>query len=83
MRAVIAIAFGQTSSVPSSLDCNFETGFCNWQQSLTDNFNWTRTNVRSPSFGTGPFGDHTTGTGNIFLDICESFISIHYRNLPL
>jgi len=37
-----------------------------------DNFDWTRDNAGTSSFGTGPRNDHTYGTaaGNIILVLC-------------
>lgn len=43
--------------------CDFENGLCNWKQdSISDNFDWTRQSGPTPSFGTGPGRDHTFGT---------------------
>jgi len=42
---------------------NFETGFGQWTQSFTDGMDWTRLSGTTPSSGTGPAGDHTTGSG--------------------
>ena len=47
----------------TTVNCTFETGFCNFRQLRSDDFDWTRTNISSPTFGTGPDRDHTTGTG--------------------
>lgn len=43
--------------------CNFEAGFCNWEQEDTDAFDWTRDKGSTPTWWTGPSEDHTTGTG--------------------
>ena len=51
-----------TTQPPSLWDCNFEKGFCNWNNSKEDNFNWIRSRGSSPSAGTGPPFDHTTQT---------------------
>ncbi|RDD40324.1 MAM and LDL-receptor class A domain-containing protein 2 [Trichoplax sp. H2] len=40
--------------------CTFEKGQCGWQNTFTDNFNWTRHQGRTPSLTTGPSYDHTT-----------------------
>lgn len=48
-----------------AVNCTFETGFCAFHQEATDDFDWTRTNVSSPTAGTGPDRDHTTGTGKL------------------
>lgn len=44
--------------------CDFETDTCSWKNVLGDNFNWTRDSGGTPSLGTGPSTDHTTGTRN-------------------
>lgn len=43
---------------------SFTTGLGSWVQGLADQFDWTRTNAATPSAGTGPASDHTTGTGH-------------------
>ncbi|EDV21956.1 uncharacterized protein TRIADDRAFT_59472 [Trichoplax adhaerens] len=52
---------GPTPTLPPTLfDCNFENGFCNWQQDVaTDTFNWTRNQGSTFSSSTGPSVDHT------------------------
>ena len=45
------------------MNCTFETDFCGYFQDTKDDFDWTRTNQASPTRGTGPDRDHTTGTG--------------------
>lgn len=49
--------------------CDFETSLCSWSQDKTDNFDWTRANDHTASYGTGPSRDHTRGTalGNIYI----------------
>ncbi|XP_052230823.1 MAM and LDL-receptor class A domain-containing protein 1-like [Dreissena polymorpha] len=44
--------------------CNFETDFCLWGQDQNDQFDWTRINGSTQSVGTGPSGDHTSGSGS-------------------
>ena len=46
------------------VSCNFESGFCGWEQEDTDSFDWTRRSGRTPSYLTGPYKDHTTETGD-------------------
>ncbi|XP_041099861.1 zonadhesin-like, partial [Polyodon spathula] len=46
------------------MDCNFDRGFCEWTQSTTDRFDWTRMQGSTPSPYTGPSYDHTSGGGH-------------------
>jgi len=45
-----------------SFMCDFENGMCTFSQSISDTFDWTRSNGRTGSLGTGPQNDHTFGT---------------------
>ncbi len=49
------------SSFPDSED--YEAGFGDWSNVGGDNIDWTRNSGGTPSNGTGPSGDHTTGSG--------------------
>ncbi|XP_069770768.1 MAM and LDL-receptor class A domain-containing protein 1 [Narcine bancroftii] len=42
--------------------CNFENGFCNWQQAKDDDFDWTRNMGQTSTLNSGPSKDHTLGT---------------------
>ena len=42
--------------------CDFEIDFCGWTHDLTGDYNWTRDAGGTPSSGTGPKRDHSTGT---------------------
>jgi len=42
---------------------DFELGFGNWSNITGDIFDWTRNSGSTTSSGTGPSGDHTTGSG--------------------
>ena len=49
---------------PAEGDCDFEfPGFCSWEQSKTDDFDWIIGQGSTASYFTGPKTDHTTGTG--------------------
>ena len=51
------------SACPPSPYCDFEdTTLCGWRNMRGDQFDWTRANKGTPSLGTGPATDHTTGT---------------------
>lgn len=44
---------------PPNGACDFETGFCGWTQSTTDDFDWLIGKSGTASAGTGPRVDHT------------------------
>ncbi|XP_048579095.1 uncharacterized protein LOC5509856 isoform X2 [Nematostella vectensis] len=44
--------------------CNFDSEMCGWQSSTGNSFSWTRRGGGTPSLGTGPSKDHTTGSGH-------------------
>ncbi|XP_028515859.1 MAM and LDL-receptor class A domain-containing protein 1 [Exaiptasia diaphana] len=45
-------------------NCNFDSlSFCGYVNEKNDNFDWTRDSSGTPSYGTGPRADHTTGYG--------------------
>ena len=41
--------------------CNFDVSLCGFVQGTDDKFDWTRRKGNTPSSGTGPSFDHTTG----------------------
>eukprot|EP00795_Rhopilema_esculentum_P007452 gene7452-13218_t len=46
-------------------DCEFENGMCGWVNETTgDQLDWQRLAGGTPSAGTGPTGDHTSGQGS-------------------
>ncbi|CAH3118157.1 unnamed protein product [Pocillopora meandrina] len=49
---------------PPPKACDFETDMCLWKNTVGDDFNWQRDSGGTPSLGTGPSSDHTTGTSN-------------------
>ncbi|XP_060565391.1 uncharacterized protein LOC132724541, partial [Ruditapes philippinarum] len=67
-RGNIAIDDISIRSGSCSIDCDFDTDFCNWMQSDGDNFNWDRGKGRVTS-DTGPNADKTSGRGHyIYID---------------
>lgn len=48
---------------PPNISCNFDSGICNWTQAIDDDFQWTLKSGSTPSPGTGPPSDHTSGKG--------------------
>ncbi|XP_041467552.1 MAM and LDL-receptor class A domain-containing protein 1-like [Lytechinus variegatus] len=51
--------------------CNFDIDWCDFAQSTTDDFQWSRTNLLTPTSSTGPESDHTTGDGTGFYVFTE------------
>lgn len=46
-----------------AIGCNFDVSTCGFVQDTNDTFDWTRRKGSTPSIGTGPPADHTTGNG--------------------
>ncbi|KAJ0058726.1 hypothetical protein NL108_000437, partial [Boleophthalmus pectinirostris] len=44
-----------------NLGCNFDQSLCNWNQMMTDAFDWTWLSGSTPTLMTGPSADHTGG----------------------
>ncbi|KAJ8022472.1 MAM and LDL-receptor class A domain-containing protein 2 [Holothuria leucospilota] len=62
------IAIDDISFIPGpcssrELNCTFDNDTCGYYQRSDDDFDWTRHQYSTASAGTGPSGDHTTGTG--------------------
>lgn len=51
-----------TVSPPTKWDCDFEKDLCKWKNFQDNHMNWRRQKGSTPSVGTGPKKDHTTGT---------------------
>ena len=49
-----------------SPNCYFDNDLCTWQQSVSDQFNWTLSSGATTSTGTGPLGDHTPNENGKF-----------------
>ncbi|XP_078360460.1 low choriolytic enzyme-like [Oculina patagonica] len=47
----------------TSFSCDFDKDVCGFIQDKDDKFDWTRKSRATPSGGTGPSGDHTSGKG--------------------
>ena len=73
--------FTENTLVPlTAALCTYENNQCGWINHDKDNFDWKRKQGRTPSIGTGPSVDHTTG-GNrgYFMYIETSFGSVGDR----
>ena len=68
---------------PPNLQCNFSTDFCNWNQAIDDDFDWTRLNGTTKSVGTGPRFDHTTGTGQGYYAYIETSAPRHRGDVAI
>ncbi|MDX5348180.1 MAG: S8 family serine peptidase, partial [Hymenobacteraceae bacterium] len=54
--------------------CNLSNGFMNGQNTVGDDIDWRTWVGGTPSTGTGPTGDHTTGTGRyLYLESSDCF----------
>ena len=45
----------------ANIDCDFETNLCGWTNDVHDDYDWKYHKGRTPTAGTGPSTDHTTG----------------------
>ena len=62
--AVLLLALVTVAQAQGLYSENFDGGFPgNWTQSTADAMDWTWRSGPTPSGGTGPTGDHTTGSG--------------------
>lgn len=63
--AIDDISFTQCSQNQTRylFTCDFEVDLCSWQTTGLADFSWTRQSAQTTTLGTGPPGDHTTGTG--------------------
>ncbi|EOD32673.1 hypothetical protein EMIHUDRAFT_253292, partial [Emiliania huxleyi CCMP1516] len=65
------------------LGCDFEVDTCIWNDTAPDGYTWTRTSGGTPSPGTGPSGDHTTGSGyHIFTEATGTYNKLHRLESP-
>ena len=56
---------GKECNIKANFMCDLQEGLCRpWRHSSEGNFNWTLWAGPTPSQGTGPETDHTTGTSN-------------------
>lgn len=63
--------------VDLALDCTFEAeAECGLVQAQDDNFDWTF-GTGTPSGGTGPSGDHTTGSGELSWSVVLAIVWWH------
>ncbi|XP_026170358.1 zonadhesin isoform X2 [Mastacembelus armatus] len=51
-----------------SLDCNFDSNLCSWNQMITDAFDWTWQSGSTPTLMTGPSADHTGGGHYLYIE---------------
>ncbi|XP_074768584.1 IgGFc-binding protein-like [Athene noctua] len=51
------------SPTACNMSCTFDVDFCEWEQAVSDDFDWIRHKGPTPTPNTGPSHDHTTGGG--------------------
>ncbi|XP_053397254.1 uncharacterized protein LOC123551744 isoform X2 [Mercenaria mercenaria] len=80
----ILVTFHKSSTAidrGDSFDCDFDDGFCNWAQDKTDDFDWIRWSGETPTDGTGPNSDHTSGEGfYVYIETTPSYHNISKMN---
>ncbi|KAJ8050465.1 MAM and LDL-receptor class A domain-containing protein 2 [Holothuria leucospilota] len=64
-------------------ECDFEGGFCGWQQDQGDAQDWARTSGPTTSQNTGPSVDHSTGTSEGYYAYLETSYGIAGDNARL
>uniref|UniRef100_A0A8B7TQJ1 MAM and LDL-receptor class A domain-containing protein 1-like n=1 Tax=Castor canadensis TaxID=51338 RepID=A0A8B7TQJ1_CASCN len=62
------------------LQCNFESGLCNWEQGTEDDFDWTRNQGPTSTLNTGPMKDNTLGTAKGHYLYIESSVPQVFQN---
>ena len=66
------------------LGCDFEVDTCVWIDTAPDGYTWTRRSGGTPSYGTGPSGDHTTGSGYyLYTEASSHYNKLHRLESPL
>ncbi|XP_055957693.1 MAM and LDL-receptor class A domain-containing protein 2 [Patella vulgata] len=61
-----------SSDVYYGFNCGFESGLCKWTQDKTTDtkrYDWSLRKGKTTSAGTGPVGDHTSGSYEIMLSV--------------
>ena len=65
-------AYADPTLFGNNITCDFELSYCSWVQDReNDDFDWARNRGPTPTGGTGPDGDHTTGTGRFLNQLYE------------
>uniref|UniRef100_A0A673AX30 MAM domain-containing protein n=1 Tax=Sphaeramia orbicularis TaxID=375764 RepID=A0A673AX30_9TELE len=64
----VKLMFVNVSTTVSSFDCSFDQDLCNWNQMITDSFDWTWQSGSTPTLMTGPSADHTGGGHYLYIE---------------
>ncbi|XP_067868075.1 apical endosomal glycoprotein-like isoform X2 [Heterodontus francisci] len=59
-----------------AISCNFETGFCEWEQNTTIGLQWIRDNGKEPNMTQGPMYDHTVNGKGYYLFVGPSATNV-------
>ena len=65
-----------SSCTAALLTCTFEKSLCNWSQSKSDKFDWTRRSGSTPSSGTGPSQSSTGPNGMVTVSVKQNVIFV-------
>jgi len=67
--AVVSAVASLISLAQGNVNCSFDAGYCGWSNDASSDIAWRNRNRKTPSGGTGPNSDHTSGNGKfIYLE---------------
>ena len=81
MTIKILNIIGKNYSRPFNLgrNCTFDRDLCGFTQAKSDAFDWTRIKGATPTSGSGPSRDHTSGTGEVLMTIDAYILNIYTK----
>ncbi|EOD30531.1 hypothetical protein EMIHUDRAFT_232686, partial [Emiliania huxleyi CCMP1516] len=82
-RSAAQVRVAAAALLVGRLGCDFEVDTCIWNDTAPDGYTWTRTSGGTPSPGTGPSGDHTTGSGSyLYTKASSIYNKLHQLESP-